>query len=234
MLIDDGLEICKNSINIKFSKLFSDIYTDQNDIIKNKGKTGQMLEKLCGLDLSSNITDFEDGELKTIKMGKKSSNPKLSPKESSFQITMLNSWVDELLKEKILPFEKTRLHKKTKKFILMQVNKDDSDPLNWFFRKCVLYDGSKGSDLYKKLESDYIAISKELKKSLKDPSSVIHTTNGSNDSIIQIRTKGAGNDEDKSIYSDVLGREITNKRSVAFYMKRINFLKFNNENTNYE
>ena len=52
--------------------------------------------------------------------------------------------------------------------------------------------------------------------------------------IIQIRTKGAGNDEDKSIYSDVLGREITNKRSVAFYMKRINFLKFNNENTNYE
>ena len=48
-----------------------------------------MLEKLCGLDLSSNITDFEDGELKTIKMGKKSSNPDISPKESSFQITML-------------------------------------------------------------------------------------------------------------------------------------------------
>ena len=155
-------------------------------------------------------------------------------KESSFNLTSLNSWIDELLKDKILPFEDSRLHQKTNKFILMQINKDDENPLNWFFRKCNLYDGSKGTPLFDKLKCDYEAISRELKKNLQSPNEVIHTTNGNEDSIIQIRTKGAGKGKDKSIYSDVLKREITKNRSVAFYMKRRNFLEFNNESSNYE
>ena len=231
MLLKDGLEICKSSLNLKFSELFRDTYVDEAaillDIRKNKGKTGQMLEKLCGLELSPSITDFEDGELKTLKMGQ-------IKKESSFNLTALNSWIDELLKEKILPFEDSRLHKKTDKFILMQVNKDDENPLNWFFRKCNLYDCSKGTPLFDKLKCDYEAISSELKKNLQSPNEVIHTTNGNKDSIIQIRTKGIGKGKDKSIYSNVLKREITKNRSVAFYMRRINFLKFNNESTGYE
>ena len=231
MLLSDGLEICKSSLNIKFSELFKDIYADEaeilKDIKKNKGKTGQMLEKLCGLDLNTRINDFEDGELKTLKMGQ-------IKKESSFNLTALNSWIDELLKDKILPFEDSRLHQKTNKFILMQINKDDENPLNWFFRKCNLYDGSKGTPLFDKLKCDYEAISRELKKNLQSPNEVIHTTNGNEDSIIQIRTKGAGKGKDKSIYSDVLKREITKNRSVAFYMKRRYFLEFNNESSNYE
>ena len=163
MLLSDGLEICKSSLNIKFSELFKDIYADEaeilKDIKKNKGKTGQMLEKLCGLDLNTRINDFEDGELKTLKMGQ-------IKKESSFNLTALNSWIDELLKDKILPFEDSRLHQKTNKFILMQINKDDENPLNWFFRKCNLYDGSKGTPLFDKLKCDYEAISRELKKNL--------------------------------------------------------------------
>ena len=161
MLLSDGLEICKSSLNIKFSELFKDIYADEaeilKDIKKNKGKKGQMLEKLCGLDLNTRINDFEDGELETLKMGQ-------IKKESSFNLTALNSWIDELLKDKILPFEDSRLHQKTNKFILMQINKDDENPLNWFFRKCNLYDGSKGTPLFDKLKCDYEAISRELKK----------------------------------------------------------------------
>ncbi len=231
MLIEDGYEICRNSINIKFSELFNDIYETHQDILfdirKNKGKVGQMMEKKCGLKLNNNTTDFDNGDLKTMKMGKVS-------RESSFFLIMIKSWIDEMLKEEILPFEKTLLHKKTKKFILMHVNKDDKNELNWFFRKCSLYDSAKGTLLFKKLESDYIAICKELKRNLRDPSQVVHTTNGNKDSIIQIRTKGAGKGKDKSIYSNVLNREITKNTTLAFYMKRINFLEFNNEKSTYE
>ena len=227
MLIKDGFEICKRSINIEFSKLFSDIYINQEDIRKNKGKVGQMMEKKCGLELSNTITDFKDGDLKTIKMGERY-------KESSFALTMLNSWIDKILQDKILPFQDTRLHKKTENFILMFVNKDDKNALNWFFRKCSLYNASQGTPLYNKLKSDYYAISQKLKKCLQDPSKMIHTTDAGKDSIIQIRTKGIGKGKDKSIYSNVFKRNITNNQSLAFYIKRVNFLKFNNENIKYE
>ena len=64
MKLSDAYPICKNSINIPFRKLFSNFSTD--DIIRNKGKSGQLMEKLCGLQLSNTTTDFEDGELKPL------------------------------------------------------------------------------------------------------------------------------------------------------------------------
>ena len=55
------LKIC----NIPFSELFTE--SDFETIIKNKGKTGQLLELALGKKLDSFNIDFEDGELKSNK-----------------------------------------------------------------------------------------------------------------------------------------------------------------------
>ena len=97
MKLSDAYPICKNSINIPFKKLFSNFSTD--DIIRNKGKSGQLMEKLCGLQLSNTTTDFEDGELKTSEL-----------KEST-AITMITDWVDDIICEEPISFNNSRLLK---------------------------------------------------------------------------------------------------------------------------
>ena len=55
-----------NSIaNIPFSTLFSE--ESMSDIIRNKGKGGQLLELAIGLANTNTNRDFDDGELKTNK-----------------------------------------------------------------------------------------------------------------------------------------------------------------------
>ena len=46
---------------------FKEYLTEEqfNNIVVNKGKTGQILELTIGLQLSNTTLDFEDGELKT-------------------------------------------------------------------------------------------------------------------------------------------------------------------------
>lgn len=88
--------------NIPFKNYLSP--AQYNDIIKNKGKTGQILELTIGLQLSNTTLDFEDGELKTNKCDKYG-----KPKETMF-ITQASSMIDEILE--IKPFETTKLYKK--------------------------------------------------------------------------------------------------------------------------
>ena len=89
MKVEDAYPLCKKIINLEFSKVFDHIPAN----IKKKGIVGQMLEKYCGLKLSSSLKDFEDGELKTTQGGKK--------KESTIAITMLRSWIDEIVSKNI-------------------------------------------------------------------------------------------------------------------------------------
>ena len=52
---------------------------------KNKGDRGQWVENQVGLNLSSNLNDFEDGELKTFKNGQ------------TVAVTMLNHCLKEII-----------------------------------------------------------------------------------------------------------------------------------------
>lgn len=52
-------------VNKKFSNIFTK--EEMEDIIKNKGRSGQLLELALGLRNSSKKLDFDDGELKTNK-----------------------------------------------------------------------------------------------------------------------------------------------------------------------
>ena len=78
--------------NIPFSAIFTD--DDFETIIKNKGKTGQLLELALGKKLDSFNIDFEDGELKSNKCDATG-----KPLETVF-ITQIASVIDELLQKK--------------------------------------------------------------------------------------------------------------------------------------
>ena len=92
-----------NSIaNIPFSALFSE--ESMSDIIRNKGKGGQLLELAIGLANTNTNRDFDDGELKTNKC-----NSDGKPMET-MAITQISSHIDELLANK--PFEETWLYQK--------------------------------------------------------------------------------------------------------------------------
>ena len=90
---------------------FRDYLTKEqfNNIVINKGKTGQILELTIGLALSNTTLDFDDGELKTNKCNKSS-----VPMETMF-ITQISSIIDDLLSRK--NFQDTKLY--TKLFMII-------------------------------------------------------------------------------------------------------------------
>ena len=64
MKLQDAIIKLEPIINKKLGELLSE--SDMVNIVKAKGKTGQLLEILLGLENSSKHLDFEDGELKLI------------------------------------------------------------------------------------------------------------------------------------------------------------------------
>ena len=89
MRLEEANKRLNNLVGIPFEILFSQ--NDLNMIIKNKGKTGQLLELALGMNLSSSNLDFDDGELKTNKCDAAG-----NPKETIF-ITQISSIIDELI-----------------------------------------------------------------------------------------------------------------------------------------
>jgi len=214
MKVKDAYPLCKKIVNLKFSKLFDHIPFN----VKKKGIVGQMLEKYCGLKLSSQLKDFEDGELKTTQGGKRN--------ESTIAITMLRSWIDEIVSEKHTEYKNTPLAKKIDKVILMSVNKDSMEPGEWFFDRCYLLNETKDTALFIKLNKDYENIVSLIKKSLTEGDSLIHTTpREPHQSLIHIRTKGPGGKKDKPIYSSILKRNVS-KSGMAFYYTKKNLYNF--------
>ncbi len=216
MKLSEAYIICKQSVNIPFNELFSELNKDE--IIRNKGKSGQLMEKLCGLKLSNTTKDFEDGELKTSEL-----------KETT-AITMITDWIDEIIHEKPISFEESRLSKKIEHMIFMPLAKPSIDPLNWYFKDCIYVPITKGTKLFNQIKLDYnnickLAYKQVYKKQISleplckttSPSigdGFLHTTNGK---YIQIRTKDAGGSKSKPIYSKILKRNVTRISRMAFY-----------------
>lgn len=100
--------------NIPFGELFSE--EQITGIVRNKGKTGQLLELALGMELSSRNLDFEDGELKTNKCDRSG-----KPKETVF-ITQILSVIDDLINEK--SFEETHLYEKIDNILYVPVCKE--------------------------------------------------------------------------------------------------------------
>jgi len=184
-----------------------------HNIIVNKGKTGQILELIIGLQLSNTTLDFEDGELKTNKCDRTG-----KPLETMF-ITQTASIIDELLYHK--PFYETKLFTKLQHLLYVPISKVGS-PDEWMFLPCIEVDLSlpKYFALAKQLEADYYSICTQMNKQLSLSSkATLHTVNGE---FIQIRTKDSK--PYTLIYSQKYGRYISDKNR-AFYFKK-EFMKY--------
>ena len=104
MYLKEAESIIKQIANQPLGLLIPD-EKEFSDIVKNKGKAGQILEKIIlHKKLSSSLKDFEDGELKTNKCY---SNGK--PAET-IAITQISSIIDDLIQNK--PFEESRIAQK--------------------------------------------------------------------------------------------------------------------------
>lgn len=197
--------------NIPFKNYLSPIH--YNDIIINKGKTGQILELTIGLQLSNTTLDFKDGELKTNKCDRHG-----NPQETMF-ITQIASMIDELLDRK--PFETTKLYQKLRNILYVPISKD-GEPSQWMYLPCIQVDLSlpKYQRLAKQLKEDYYTICDTMSKQLStSPTATLHTASGK---FIQIRTKDSK--PYHPIYSSKYGREISDKNR-AFYFKK-EFMKY--------
>ena len=164
--------------DIPFCEIFEE--SDFETIIRNKGKTGQLLELALGKKLDSFNIDFEDGELKSNKCDASG-----KPLETVF-ITQIASKIDELLQEK--PFEETHLFEKINNILYVPVCKV-GNPREWMFLDAIHIDlsDSRYSSLLEIWEDDYYSICKQLKNHIEtSPDGYIHTSNGTH---IQIRSK---------------------------------------------
>ena len=194
---------------------FKEYLTEEqfNNIVVNKGKTGQILELTIGLQLSNTTLDFEDGELKTNKCDRSG-----KPLETMF-ITQTASIIDELLSKR--RFQDTKLYKKFQRLLYVPISKDGS-PADWMYLAPIQVDLSlpKYYELAQQLEADYYNICDQLNQQLSESNSAtLHTASGK---FIQIRTKDSK--PYHSIYSNIYEREISDKNR-AFYFKK-EFMKY--------
>lgn len=198
---------------IPFKEYLSPAQVQDAMMIINKGKTGQLLELTIGLNLSNTTLDFEDGELKTNKCDRTG-----KPLETMF-ITQTASIIDDLLSKR--RFQDTKLYQKFQRLLYVPISKDGS-PADWMYLTPIQVDLSlpKYYELAQQLEEDYYNICEQLNQQLSESNrATLHTASGE---FIQIRTKDSK--PYHPIYSNVYGREISDKNR-AFYFKK-EFMKY--------
>ncbi len=195
-----------------YHKKFRDLklQEDISGFTINKGNTGQFLQQLLDMPNNSNLTDFIDGELKTNK-----SHPNGMPRETMF-ITQISKDFDSLFYEES---ESNRLLDKISNLLYLPVVKPTgSSPEDWYFLPAHHIDSEQYSTLKEIYYQDFISIKQQILEHLDCPEDgFIHTSSGK---YIQIRSKDSKRKDGtyNPIYSEVLGREVSNKNH-AFYFK---------------
>lgn len=176
----------------------------------NKGNTGQFLQQLLNMPNNSNLTDFDDGELKTNKADKNG-----MPKETMF-ITQISKDFDDLF---FNDSDTNRLFVKINNLLYLPVCKDAKNPDDWYFLPAYHINIQENISLFQILQKDFLKIKQKILDDLAHaPDKFIHTSSGQ---YIQIRSKDAkrANGQYNPIFSQHLNRFVSNKNH-AFYFKR--------------
>lgn len=174
----------------------------------NKGAVGQIIEGAIGVKLSSDLHDFEDGELKTNKFLKGRSAETLA-------VTQVGHLLEEIYSS--IGWYESTLLSKINSFILLPIHKDSDEPAGWVIGKAVHFSRAKYPKQYRQLEEDYGVISTQIGKVLHGQGE-LHTFNGPN-KFIQLRTKDSKNRNGTYHPVKFQGRLISNK-NYAFYLRQ--------------
>ncbi len=211
MKIEEAFLVLPSFYNIKFGVLKDhDMLKETIDLAvlkKNKGFAGQFLEKLLGLTLSNQATDFENGELKTNK-----SHPDGRPMET-MAITQIGTQFDDLFYNSN-KFHDTHLYQKIESILYVPAVKGEKQE-DWYFLPAHYLDLRDNQILKNILDNDFESIKSQIHQLMRDPKDgLLHTVNGQ---YIQIRTKDSK--PYNAIYSKHLNRYVSNK-GFAFYFKK--------------
>ena len=193
-------------VNIPFGELFKG---PNLEWVINKGKAGQALEIILGLQNTPNPLDFEDGELKTNKCDRYG-----NPKETVF-IAQILSVIDELIEKR--RFEDTHLFEKISNILYVPVCKE-GEPKDWMFLHPVHVDtkDTRFLPLVRIWERDYYSICDQLKRHIETSADgFIHTSNGLH---IQVRSKDSK--PYHPIFSIKYGRFVSNKNHAFYFQKQ--------------
>ena len=208
--LTDALEIINQITDKPFKTLFDDEVLFKENVL-NKGSSGQL-----GLDLTSDLLDFSDGELKSVIWRERNFSP-----NDTMAITMVNSEIDNFLSD--MPYVDSHVYQKIKNFILLptvkkRVSTEQTWPIqDWYYSHPyhVSVDIPKYQDFYSQLKEDYYSIRTQVIDKL-DSGGCLETTNGK---YLQIRTKGSG--KNTVCFSKIYNRNINSDGAAyAFYLKK--------------
>lgn len=209
MKLEDVFSRLPELYNKRFGEL--KLKEDISGFAVNKGNAGQFLQELLNMPNNSKLTDFADGELKTNQ-----SFPSGMPDQTMF-ITQISKDFDSLFFEES---ETNRLLDKISNLLYLPVVKpDNKKPEDWYFLPAYHIDSNQNQELKELYLLDFLDIKQQILEHLDNSKDgYIHTSSGK---YIQIRSKDSKRKDGtyNPIYSDVLGRNVSNKNHAFYFQK---------------
>ena len=165
---------------------------------RNKGGRGLWVEEQLGMKQSSQLNDFEDGELKAFKEGQ------------TIAVTMLQHCLDEIF-DRGVSYSESNVGKKLKNVLFVKFAKSGK------FVKSLVSNADKYRQLYYDLSTDYNYICEKIRERYNN-NQELNTINGPN-KLLQIRTKANKNRLGKYVPLEYNGKRLKDK-AMAFYLTR--------------
>ena len=165
---------------------------------RNKGGRGLWVEEQLGMKQSSQLNDFEDGELKAFKEGQ------------TIAVTMVQHCLDEIL-DRGVSYSESNVGKKLYNVLFVKFAKTGE------FVKSLVSNSQIHRELHYKLSEDYNYICEEIRRRY-DNNEELTTINGKH-KLLQIRTKASKTKLGNYVPLEYNGKRLKDK-AMAFYLTR--------------
>ena len=165
---------------------------------RNKGGRGLWVEEQLGMPQSSQLNDFDDGELKAFKEGQ------------TIAVTMLQHCLEEIF-DRGVSYSESNVGKKLKNVLFVKFAKSGK------FVKSLVSNADKYRQLYYDLSTDYNYICEKIRERYNN-NQELNTINGPH-KLLQIRTKANKNRLGKYVPLEYNGKRLKDK-AMAFYLTR--------------
>ena len=165
---------------------------------RNKGGRGLWVEDQLGMVQSSQLNDFDDGELKAFKEGQ------------TIAVTMLQHCLDEIF-DRSVSYSESNVGKKLYNVLFVKFAKTGE------FVKSLVSNSQIHRELHYKLSEDYNYICEKIRERYNN-NQELNTINGPH-KLLQIRTKANKNRLGKYVPLEYNGKRLKDK-AMAFYLTR--------------
>jgi len=165
---------------------------------RNKGGRGLWVEEQLGMVQSSQLNDFDDGELKAFKEGQ------------TIAVTMLQHCLDEIF-DRSVSYSESNVGKKLYNVLFVKFAKTGE------FVKSLVSNSQIHRELHYKLSEDYNYICEKIRERYNN-NQELNTINGPH-KLLQIRTKANKNRLGKYVPLEYNGKRLKDK-AMAFYLTR--------------